>query len=192
MLLRPQWAIALSTDLICMFFMVRPPASTKEMTQPCLIYLYIISLFLLRERDSHRPHGPHSPPKLSRHILLSPFFPVVFPLSSPLSPSLLSSLSLLQINMPAWVLLCMSWCNLTLSSGWHSKLFLLPESMPDKIKKPFSWWFLNPFKYYHDSIKMVSQHGALSTSALSTSACPPVRVRLSTSHRPTCVCAQLR
>ena len=22
--------------------------------------------------------------------------------------------------------------------------FLLPESMPDKLRRPFSWWFLNP------------------------------------------------
>lgn len=41
------------------------------------------------------------------------------------------------------------------------QLFLLPESMPDKLMRPFTWTSLLPTTYYYRSIKMIGQQGLL-------------------------------
>lgn len=41
------------------------------------------------------------------------------------------------------------------------QFFLLPESMPDGLKRPFSCSNLMPFTYYWLSIKMIAKQGLL-------------------------------
>lgn len=41
------------------------------------------------------------------------------------------------------------------------QFFLLPESMPDGLKKPLSCTNLMPFTYYWRSIKMIAKQGLL-------------------------------